>query len=847
MKKKSRLVFLVIACISLVALTAAVLLIVSEINKPVDEDRIKDVETGERITVAETCRLLSYLHYDKTGRAELEDMLTPEQRETYGWCADYMNALVNAGVIEDTGRFENPEDSLECTQLRDLLVNTAKVLELDYKKVIEGLPDRALYTSEGDRIYLEDFIKLYNHMLEMVGENGRTELVEDTIFVLGVIEASKSNGRFQAVTNEGKKFDGIKFQDYCDLFEDEVLPPEFEVENTGMRGYPKLYDYLDCNLVVLRCGSEIVYISDISSEQVVLHNVWLVRASGTKVNTFVDGMEREFEVKAKLSDSVYTEICDITIQDRKVTGIKVKKDTIKGKVLMTGDTEIEIDGLGKVEFDEHFRIYKVYDELEMERTSSILVGYDNTEFIIEDGKICAALIKEKLKAKNIRVLVSVGNNSVYYHDTVEVSVDRDFTVENLGGSKEYKSGTVIKLDKDSELLKYGRVKIIPSSENGKTKILSIKRAYGVPAYRGTIEVAVTEKGLVVVNELSIEEYLYTVVPSEMPNSYGVEALKVQAICARSFAYSQLTSNRYSSYGAHVDDTTNSQVYNNVKETENSIYAVKDTYGKTIEYNGKIVRAYYFSTSCGYTADARDVWDNYSDVEYYSGNLQANATQRKLLGGVDMSVEENFRNFILTGKVNGSEVETFDDSFSWYRWNVTINKTVLSERINSKLKEWYESKPAYVKTLVEGKGSVTTPSGIILEGVFKSVPITSIGELQHIEVLVRGDSGIAKELLLVGSEATVKIMYQSYMRKVLAPKEEPVYLNNGSKKNSMSSLPSGYFIIDLENDNFVIRGGGYGHGVGMSQNGVKGMVNAGYKYEDILKHFYTGIDIGFIYE
>ncbi|HEX3076931.1 MAG TPA: hypothetical protein VHQ24_08720 [Lachnospiraceae bacterium] len=69
---------------------------------------------------------------------------------------------------------------------------------------------------------------------------------------------------------------------------------------------------------------------------------------------------------------------------------------------------------------------------------------------------------------------------------------------------------------------------------------------------------------------------------------------------------------------------------------------------------------------------------------------------------------------------------------------------------------------------------------------------------------------------------------------------------------MGLLPSAFIIIDdVKKDKkltgFQIRGGGYGHGVGMSQNGVKGMVDDKQKYEDILKYYYPGIDIAFIYE
>ena len=105
--------------------------------------------------------------------------------------------------------------------------------------------------------------------------------------------------------------------------------------------------------------------------------------------------------------------------------------------------------------------------------------------------------------------------------------------------------------------------------------------------------------MLLINELALEEYLYAVVPSEMPTYYGIEALKVQAVCARSYAYRHLLANSLSRYGAHVDDSVSYQVYNNIPENEESVLAVKDTYGRVIEYEGEIITAYYFSTKWAY--------------------------------------------------------------------------------------------------------------------------------------------------------------------------------------------------------------------------------------------------------
>ena len=143
----------------------------------------------------------------------------------------------------------------------------------------------------------------------------------------------------------------------------------------------------------------------------------------------------------------------------------------------------------------------------------------------------------------------------------------------------------------------------------KSKIIlkSVNRNQGIPAYRGTLELVNTEKGIVVVNELSLEEYLYSVVPSEMPASYPEEALCAQAICARTYAYAHMQNAAFPEFGAHVDDSTSYQVYNNILEQERTTTAVKDTYGKLLfTGQGELAGTYYYSTSCGIGSDA-NVW------------------------------------------------------------------------------------------------------------------------------------------------------------------------------------------------------------------------------------------------
>lgn len=131
-----------------------------------------------------------------------------------------------------------------------------------------------------------------------------------------------------------------------------------------------------------------------------------------------------------------------------------------------------------------------------------------------------------------------------------------------------------------------------------------------PRYRGDMLIKPSKtnsKKIRVINKVKIEDYLKQVVPSEMPESFGVEALKAQAVAARTYALSDYLKNRYEKDGFHVKDTTESQVYNNAKENESSTKAIEATSGKVLMNDGKPIDAKYFSTSSGFTEAANYIW------------------------------------------------------------------------------------------------------------------------------------------------------------------------------------------------------------------------------------------------
>ena len=105
--------------------------------------------------------------------------------------------------------------------------------------------------------------------------------------------------------------------------------------------------------------------------------------------------------------------------------------------------------------------------------------------------------------------------------------------------------------------------------------------------------------------------------------------------------------------------------------------------------------------------------------------------------------------------------------------------------------------------------------------------------------------------MTGTKETVLIRYQTNIRTLLAPNNDILYRQDESQSKGMSLLPSAFIAIDPVTedgeDAFLITGGGYGHGLGMSQNGANTMAKEGKSYEEILKHFYPDTGLEFLYD
>lgn len=557
---------------------------------------------------------------------------------------------------------------------------------------------------------------------------------------------------------------------------------------------------------------------------VILNNVWLVETLGDEVKVLIGKEEISYRLASPLQDPIFSCIVDLTVEKNVVTGMVVQTDSIEGKVLRVGTGFIELEGYGVLELEEESRVYRMYNGAEEVTWQDVLVGYTASSFVLADNKICAALIQKQVEVTAIRVLIQASSYSGYYHDRLECGSETGFYISDGAGRTEWLAGgEQVEITPDMVKEYGGRIYLGTETEEGKLSLYNVKRAVGIPSYRGTMEVALAEDKLLVVNELSLEEYLYGVLPSEMPESFGMEALKAQAVCARSYACNQLLANRYSVYGAHVDDSMNCQVYQNYGETEASTEAVKATFGRVLSRDGECITAYYFSCSYGHTSDSYDVWGDSVGTRFV-GVVQAEGKEPGKLSGTG-----DFEDFL------DSKRKWYDEESVWFRWS-TVLGAELNERILQRLKERQQAVPDMILRKVSQSGD---------EMHFESGMAEGFGTLQDIIIAERADSGLVTKLILVGSEATYLIQKEYNIRYVLAPMNT-VYLKDGSTTSNMNLLPSGYFTIEKETNFFSVRGGGHGHGAGMSQYGAKYLASVGKSFEEILKHYYRDTDITYLY-
>ena len=381
----------------------------------------------------------------------------------------------------------------------------------------------------------------------------------------------------------------------------------------------------------------------------------------------------------------------------------------------------------------------------------------------------------KIAKKNpkIRVLLMTTGYTRALHTEVKVS-GKEGLILRIGAKKvSVPAGKTVTIKASNRRLKKHTIKI--RARKGTVQVKSIRRGYGTPSYSGTLELKSAGKKIALINELTVEDYLCAVVPSEMPVSYKLEALKAQAVCARSYAYRQMENYAYPKYRAHVNDSTDYQVYGNSKQADSAVKAVRQTAGETAKYKGKIATTYYYSTSSGRT------------------------TTTAAWGSTSSAATGYLKSVSVCGK-NGD----YEKNLPWYRWTVDVTAARLST--------------------------------ILYKNTGKDV-----GSIRKIYISKRGPGKVALELKVKGDKGNLTIKTENKIRSALAG-DYDIRKQDGSKVKFRTLLPSAFITITKKKSQIHIRGGGFGHGIGMSQTGANEMAKQGKTYKEILKLFYSDITV-----
>jgi stage II sporulation protein D len=206
-------------------------------------------------------------------------------------------------------------------------------------------------------------------------------------------------------------------------------------------------------------------------------------------------------------------------------------------------------------------------------------------------------------------VVRVGLASMGSPTSVTVSSDRAFAgLDPVTNARlaAWKANDVVMVKAEGNLISYGSQKCGALYFSGESLALKLVSGSNARRYRGWLYLSASAGKLVVVNELPLESYLMGVVPCEMGPSSPTEALKAQAIAARTYTLTKIGA--FSQYGYDVDDTTRCHVYRGIDvETPQTNEAIRQTSNQILIYNGRPIEALYATVSGGITADAREAF------------------------------------------------------------------------------------------------------------------------------------------------------------------------------------------------------------------------------------------------
>ncbi len=334
-------------------------------------------------------------------------------------------------------------------------------------------------------------------------------------------------------------------------------------------------------------------------------------------------------------------------------------------------------------------------------------------------------------------------------------------------------------------------------------------------YYGSFQYRRNGGDITVVNVLPMEDYVQGVILSEMVASWPVEALKAQAVCARTYGYRKLLQHKHDAYGFDICNGVDCQAYRGIAGmTDNSRRAVDETYGEYIWYNGTLTEPVYFNSDGGGTESAVNVWTE--DVPYLQGKIDP----------YEAAV--------------ASQIEK-------YNWTVTYTRQELTDLLNSK---------GYTNSGIVAVSTKTSPTGNVVSITFtdssgktftrtKEACRTFLGLRSQRYTISGGSTSGEGTAYYVNKGDTLPTLNGAYAidgSGGVSPIAGQVYAIDGS--GAVAPVTGGTASAGTTSTGnvFTFTGSGWGHSVGMSQWGANAMAHSGYTYRDILQFYYTGIEV-----
>lgn len=337
-------------------------------------------------------------------------------------------------------------------------------------------------------------------------------------------------------------------------------------------------------------------------------------------------------------------------------------------------------------------------------------------------------------------------------------------------------------------------------------------------YRGRIEIgSYGGSGVTAVNVVKLEDYLKGVLPLEMGYTWHIAAMKAQAVAARSFAIATagLSADSDVKKGYKLNNHSHQSYGGYDVEGEKPNRAVKETKGEFLTYQNRVVRAYFYSSSGGATERAENVW--MEDKAYLGtvSDIYEDAPTKKpwVFRFTKEEAEEALRQYATAKGVN------------------------LGDLASLEIKETSESGRVVSLKVIGTKGDFFLKKNEIRRAF--SLPSTKFSLFKEGEV--------PDKVSLIASRRSQAVKEKKRLKNLtlLSAKGKKRISESGGKEELLTVISGknrkGLYLGDTKAA-YLFAGTGFGHGVGMSQSGAKGMAEAGYSYREILEHYYKGAKI-----